>query len=144
MVTTAEHEQLTGPAAREATERLNEFARHVVFEGRVITDRKRLRRQLQKHDHHLYFGEFVTCVYSHDRALCHRSDAQSGPSLPDCVPLKCRNVALTRDNRAAISDHLSEIDGLLRDPERWAPYVLHRLRERRNEVAGFVARHERS
>ena len=141
MVTTGQYEQLTGPAAAEATKRLDEFARHVVFDGRVITDRKRMQRVLKKHDHRLHFGEFVTCVYNRDRAMCHHTDAGDGPSLPDCLPLKCRNVALTADNRAEIAQHLAELDDLIADSHSWAPYVLSRVRERRDEVAEFLHKH---
>jgi hypothetical protein len=44
MVTSTKHRRLTEPAAAEAEARLQEFARHVVFKGKVITDRRRLKR----------------------------------------------------------------------------------------------------
>jgi integrase len=140
MVTTSGHRRLTGPAAAEAEARLDEFARHVVFEGKVVTDRKRLQRILDRHQPHVYFGKFVTCVHNRDRALCRRDDDSEGPNLHGCVPLRCRNVALTRDNRAAVVEHLAELDARLDNPDRWAPLVLTRLREERSEVAAFLDR----
>ena len=144
LVTSGEHRRLTGPAAKEAEARLDEFARHVVFEGRVITDRKRLQRELDRHNHEIYFGRFVTCVHDPDRALCRRGAVNGEqPSLPDCIPLKCRNVALTQNNRQAIASHLLELDGHIANPDKWAPYVLHRLRSRRDEIETFLARAHR-
>ncbi len=140
MVTSTEHRRLTGPAAAEAEARLQEFARHIVFEGKVITDRRRLKRELDKHDPHVYFGEFVTCIHNPDRALCRRPDGQYGPSLSDCLPLRCRNVALTPENRAAVAERLAELDTLLTTPDRWTPLIQHRLKAERAEIAEFLDR----
>lgn len=61
-----EHVRLTGPAARDAEQRLAGFARHATFDGQVITDQARLRRVLAHHDPHVYTGTFVTCAYNAD------------------------------------------------------------------------------
>ncbi len=139
LVTSSEYLSLTGPSAKEAERRLARFARHVVFDGRVIADRKRLERELNRHDHRIFFGQFVTCVYDPDRALCLREKSSDDkPSMPDCVPLRCRNVALTEDNREAVAAHLADLDVLIENTAAWAPYVLHRLEMRRAEVAQFL------
>jgi hypothetical protein len=81
--------------------RLAEFEPHVQFHSKVINDTKRLKRHVDRHDPYIYPGAFVTCVYDADRALCRRSDGKEGSSLPDCMPLRCRNVILTGDNADA-------------------------------------------
>ncbi|MBQ0927541.1 site-specific integrase [Saccharopolyspora endophytica] len=141
--TSTETAQLTGPAAAEAQQRLAEFARHAVFEGRVVTDEARLARIMARHDPHLYPGTFITCVYNPDRALCRRknNDTEQGPVMGDCQPLACRNTTLTPDNRDTLAHRLAELDQALADGDRLAPYVRHRLQQQHDELAEFLARH---
>jgi hypothetical protein len=134
-----DHHRLSGPAAEEAEARLAEFERHVQFHGKVFNDAKRMKRHMDRHDPHVYPGAFVTCIYNADRALCRRSDEEDGPSLPDCVPLRCRNVALTEENLNAFVDYLATIDRTLANGDALAPFVRHRLEQRRAEIAGFLA-----
>lgn len=61
-----------------------------------------------------------------------------GPFLPDCQPLKCRNVALTAENRDALNNWLTSIDKTLASGVL-APYVRDRLEHRRAEVAQLLA-----
>lgn len=129
--------QLTGPAAAEAESRLSAFESDVQFLGKVIADEKRLARHMRRHDPHIYPGEFVTCVYNPDRALCRRGDAD-GPSLPDCQPLKCRNVALTAENADAFLAWLQHMDHVLANGVLLAPYVRDRMEQRRAELADFL------
>ncbi|MGW3021320.1 hypothetical protein [Streptomyces longwoodensis] len=132
--------QLSGPAAAEAESRLSAFESDVQFLGKVISDEKRLARHMRRHDPHIYPGEFVTCVYNPDRALCRRGDAD-GPSLPDCQPLKCRNVALTTENADAFLAWLQRMEHALANGVLLAPYVRDRMQQRRAELADFLEAH---
>ncbi|GAA3082396.1 hypothetical protein GCM10020000_80490 [Streptomyces olivoverticillatus] len=96
---------------------------------------------MKRNDPHVYPGEFVTCVYNPDRALCRRTTDGEGPSLPDCQPLKCRNVALSRQNKDALTTWLAQADGQLARADVVAPYVRHRLEHRRQEVADLLTAH---
>ncbi|WP_405625860.1 hypothetical protein OG933_06635 [Streptomyces sp. NBC_00016] len=129
--------RLAGPAGEEAEARLKAIARDVQFPGKVIADRKRLQRHITRHDPHVYPGEFVTCVYNPDRALCRRAETD-GPSLQHCQPLACRNVALTTSNIDAFRRWLVQMEERLGDPTM-APYLRGRLAQRRDEVAQFLA-----
>ncbi|MFD3612608.1 hypothetical protein ACFWXA_31990 [Streptomyces atroolivaceus] len=141
LITSHEFHRLTGPAAAEAESRLATFERHVQFDGKVINDRKRLQRHMDRHDPHIYPGEYVTCVHNRDRALCHRGDGVEGPSLPDCQPLRCRNVALTSENIAHMRDALADYDRELAPgrAELLAPFERHRLQTLRQEIVDFLA-----
>ncbi|MDH6709893.1 integrase [Kitasatospora sp. MAA19] len=138
LITSDEFHRLTGPAAAEAESRLAEFERHVQFQGKVINDAKRLQRHMTRHDPHIYPGRYVTCVHNPDRALCRRDDGQAGPSLPDCQPLRCRNVALSAENTAHLRAALEAHDRELARADQLAPFVRHRLQTRRQELADFL------
>ncbi len=86
-------------------------------------------------------GQYVTCVYNPDRALCHRRDSADGPCLPDCQPLACRNVALTSANIAALTRHQAHLEQALHPTGIIAPYVRHRLEEQHAEINAFLASH---
>jgi hypothetical protein len=139
LIVNHEHHRLLGPAAEEAEARLTEFERHVQFHGKVFNDDKRMKRHMDRHDPHVYPGRFVTCAHHADRALCRRGDGEDGPSLPDCVPLRCRNVALTEKNVDAFVGYLATIDRMLANGDALAPYVRHRLEQRRVQIARFLA-----
>ncbi|MDX3525976.1 hypothetical protein P1P75_05885 [Streptomyces sp. ID05-39B] len=130
-------QKLTGPAADEAEARLAALEDEIDFSGKVITDPKRLARHMRRHDPHIYPGKFVTCVYNPDRALCRRSDSD-GPSLPDCQPLKCRNVALTAENADAFLAWLQRLERALANGVILAPYVRDRMEQRRTELTEFL------
>ncbi|MFB7475573.1 hypothetical protein [Kitasatospora sp. NPDC056184] len=131
-------QRLAGPAADEAEARLAAMESDVQFLGKIITDRKRLDRFMRRNDPHIYPGQFVTCVYNPDRALCRR-DATDGPSLPDCQPLKCRNVALTNDNKEAFTAWLQRLEASLANATVLAPYVRDRLEQQRDDITQFLA-----
>ena len=133
-----EHHHLVGPAAEEAHARLADFETHIQFRGKVITDRKRLERHMRAHDPHIYPGKYVTCVYDPDRALSHQHPPTLGPSLPDCQPLRCRNVALTPQNIQVLTEWITRIDHTLAAGDVLAPYLRDRLQHRRAEVAQFL------
>lgn len=142
LITGHGHHQLAGPAAAEAEARLTEFERHVTFHGKIITDHRRLKRIMDRHDPGIYPGQYVTCVYNPDRALCQRRDGAEGPCLPDCQPLACRNVALTSANIAALTRHQAHLGRALKDPGVIAPYVRHRLEEQHAEITVFLTSHQ--
>ena len=143
LVTSHGQHPLTGPAAAEAEARLADLQRHVTFDGKVITDARRLRRIMDRHDPRIYPGQYVTCVYNPDRALCRRGGGATGPFLPDCQPLACRNVALTSGNIAALTVHRAQLEQALERGSVIAPYVRHRLEEQLSEMTAFLARHGR-
>jgi hypothetical protein len=139
MVEGHEHQRLAGPAAAEAQARLEELGRQVGFAGTVVTDPRRLQLIMRRHDPGVFPGEFVTCVFNPDKALCLRDATPSNktPALADCQPMACRNVALTGDNLAAWQQHLAQLDQALGD-DTLAPYLRHRLRQQRDDIAGFL------
>ncbi|PXY16994.1 hypothetical protein [Prauserella muralis] len=143
MIDGHEHHDLRGPAAGEAQARLAEFGRKVAYAGSVVTDPKRLAKIMKRDDPKIYFGEFVTCVHNPAKALCRRKLALDGrtalPDLGDCQPLRCRNVALTPDNLAALATQLSTLDTILESSEVLAPYVAHRLEQQRCDLAALLA-----
>ncbi|HEY4850565.1 MAG TPA: hypothetical protein VII22_07200 [Streptosporangiaceae bacterium] len=136
-----EHQQLTGPAATEAASRLASFATHTRFAGQVTTDPRRLARLMARHDPAIYPGEYVTCIYSHTKALCTRS---TGPDLGSCRPLECRNAAFTTANRDALRDELARIDASLTRTPALPPYLQHTLASRRDAIAAFLAANQRA
>jgi hypothetical protein len=138
-----DHDQhrLTGPAATEAEARLAEFRRHVTFEGKIVTDPRRLKLVMTKHDPHIYPGEYVTCVYNADRALCRR-DKDDSPSLPDCQPFACRNVALDTANIDALDRHRKHLQTAIDQGAMIAPYMRHRLETQLGEITAFLSRHD--
>jgi hypothetical protein len=139
MVEGHQHQRLAGPAAAEAESRLAELARHASFAGMVVTDPRRLKLIMRRHDPGVFPGEFVTCVFNPDKALCLRTGTPSGqgPALADCQPLACRNVALTGDNLAAWRQHLADLEQTLGDATL-APYLRHRLTQQRDDIARFL------
>ncbi|MEU9048749.1 MULTISPECIES: hypothetical protein [unclassified Kitasatospora] len=94
---------------------------------------------MARHDPHIYPGQYVTCVHNPDRALCRRDDGGDGPSLPDCQPLRCRNVALSTANTDHLRAALDAHDRELARADQLAPFVRHRLQTRRQELAEFLA-----
>ena len=94
---------------------------------------------MDRHDPRIYPGQYVTCVYNPDRALCHRQDGTDAPSLRDCQPLACRNVALTSANVAALADHQANLEQALEPRDLLAPYVRHRLEDQLAEITAFLA-----
>jgi hypothetical protein len=138
MVERHEHTRLAGPAADEAGIRLQEFGGHVGFAGTVPADRRQLAKLMARHDPHIYPGRFVTCVHNPDRALCHNG-TRTSPSLGDCQPLACRNVALTDANLAEWDQQLADIDRALDgDGTALAPYVRDRLTQRRTMIVKLI------
>jgi integrase len=142
---THRHDNLVGPGAQEATHRLSEFGIHTDgFAGTVISDERRLARLMKRHDPGIYPGTYVTCVYSHDKALCRPTTDTAGnvlPELGDCKPLACRNVALTSDNVAAWRAELDDISHQLSRRPRLPPLLEHRLDQRRQAITVFLNRH---
>jgi integrase len=137
-----EHHDLRGPAADQAQARLDNLARKTAYSGSIITDPKRLGRIMRRDDPKIYPGRFVTCVYDPRKALCRRQHTAGGeglmPDLGSCQPLRCNNVALSAENRAALADHLHRLDTHLRIADVLPPYVAHRLSEQRKDLAAML------
>ena len=127
-----QHHDLTGPAAAEAAARLRAFAG---FAGQVSTDPRRIARLMASHDPAIYPGEYVTCIYSHPRALCAHSD---GPDLGTCQPLRCRNAAFTLTNRDTLRTELANIDASLTQAPALPPYLQHTLTNRRQAITALL------
>jgi hypothetical protein len=139
MVEGHQHQRLAGPAAAEAHARLEQLGRQVGFAGTVVTDPRRLKLIMRRHDPGIFPGQFVTCVFNPDKALCLRAGTPSSktPALADCQPGACRNVALTGDNLTAWQQHLARLDQALSDPTL-APYLQHRLRQQHHDITRFL------
>jgi hypothetical protein len=137
-----EHHDLRGPAADQAKARLDNLARQTAYSGSIITDPKRLGRIMRRDDPKIYPGRFVTCVYDPNKALCRRQHNADGqglmPDLGSCQPLRCNNVALTADNRAALAERLHKLEGHLRTADVLPPYVAHRLTEQRKDLVALL------
>lgn len=104
MIDSHQHAGLTGPSAEEAARRLTDFGERAQFQGKVALDRHRLKRIMKRHDPAIYPGEYITCVNDPAKALCEkarRGNSEGLPSHGGCLPLSCRNVALTPENTAA-------------------------------------------
>ncbi|MDH6245067.1 hypothetical protein [Mycobacterium sp. OTB74] len=141
MVDRHEHNGLVGPAAADAHRRLNEFDLATSFPGRVVTDRQRLLRILNKHDPAVYPGRYVTCVYDHTKALCRaKNGTDSSPDLSGCKPLSCGNVALSSSNVDAWNAELSAIDSDLSLGGPLPPLLHTQLEQRRDHISSFLAR----
>ncbi|MFI5591199.1 hypothetical protein ACIA5G_39535 [Amycolatopsis sp. NPDC051758] len=140
LATDHDHPDLTGPAAAEAGRRLDGFAS--AFAGTVVTDPVRLRRILRRDDPAIYPGEYVTCVFNPDTALCLTDRARpAAPELSACRPLDCANVALTRTNVAALRREAEHLTHELQPPSPLPPLLEHRLAERRDRITAYLARH---
>jgi hypothetical protein len=134
-----DHGPLTGPAADEALRRLEELGEHQRLAGQVVTDPRRLQRLMKRHDPAIYPGKYVTCVYSHAKALC---GGDSQPDLASCQPLRCRNVALTPGNRDTLAEEIASLDAALTAVPVLPPLLQHRLRDRRQAITDFLARNQ--
>ncbi|ASR39967.1 hypothetical protein BAY61_32310 (plasmid) [Prauserella marina] len=146
MVDQHEHKNLAGPAADEAARRLEDFGDRARFAGKVITDRRRLDRLMNRGDPAIYPGKYVTCIHTHATALCQQRRDSDGALRPDhgtCKPLACRNVALTADNIDNLRDEAARIDRELQARPVLPPLVTHQLRTRATEIETFLARHTR-
>ena len=136
-----QHTQLTGPAADEATRRLEEFGNRAGFRGKVVLDDSRLRRLMTRHDPAVYPGEYVTCVHDHSKALCEKARSRRSEGLPDhggCKPLACRNVALTPGNVASWHGEIDKITERLAARPPLPPLLRRRLEDRRTEITAFL------
>jgi hypothetical protein len=139
-----QHTAYTGPAAAEASRRLEEFRNQAEFTGTVVTDPRRLARLIKNHDPAIYPGRYATCVYNPDKALCVRTKDAAGtlrPTLGDCKPLECNNVALTEDNSAALQVEYEALLSQLAERPTLPPLLQNRLTARAEAIAAFIARH---
>ncbi|MED7828580.1 hypothetical protein VXC91_43765, partial [Streptomyces chiangmaiensis] len=137
MIEAHQHTDLAGPSAEEAARRLKDFGDRAHFQGQVALDKHRLKRVLKRHDPAIYPGEYVTCVNDPVKALCEkarRGNSEGLPSHGGCLPLACRNVALTPENTAAWQREITRIDKRLASRPTLAPRLDTLLRSRRTEM----------
>lgn len=80
MIDAHEHKDLAGPAADEAARRLENFGEQARFQGKVITDHRRLERLMKHGDPAIYPDKYVTCVHTHATALCRNAATASRSS----------------------------------------------------------------
>ncbi|MEU5325658.1 hypothetical protein [Streptomyces parvus] len=141
MIDAHQHLYLAGPSAEEAARRLQDFGDRAQFQGQVATDKHRMRRIMKKHDPAVYPGEYITCVNDPSKALCEkarRGNSEGLPSHGGCLPLACRNVALTPENVAAWQREVARIDKRLASRPTLAPRLRQLLQSRRSEVVEFL------
>jgi integrase len=141
MIDSHQHAGLAGPSAEEAARRLTDFGERVQFQGQVTLDRHRLKRIMKRHDPAIYPGEYITCVNDPAKALCEkarRGNSEGLPSHGGCLPLVCRNVALTPENVAAWQRELARIDKRLGSRPTLTPRLRQLLQGRRAEIAEFL------
>lgn len=141
MIEAHQHLDLAGPSAEEAARRLQDFGERAQFQGQVALDKHRLKRIMKRHDPAVYPGEYITCVNDPVKALCEkarRGNSEGLPSHGGCLPLACRNVALTAENTAAWQREIARIDKRLASRPTLAPRLRQRLQNRRAEVVEFL------
>lgn len=146
MVDRNEHTRLAGPASEEAERRLASLAADPAFAGTVTTDRRRLLRLIEVHGPAVYPGQYVTCVYNPDKALCRTRTGvdDDTPDQSNCKPLACRNVALTDENLDTWRNELATIDRDRRSVPLLPPLLIARLEARQIQVARFVTQYQES
>ncbi|MFF9244702.1 hypothetical protein ACF1AY_38235 [Streptomyces sp. NPDC014776] len=141
MIEAHQHLDLAGPSAEEAARRLKDFGDRAQFQGQVALDKHRLKRIMKRHDPAVYPGEYITCVNDPAKALCEkarRGNSEGLPSHGGCLPLACRNVALTAENTSALQREIARIDKRLASRPTLAPRLRQRLQRRRAEVVEFL------
>ncbi|MFI5864660.1 hypothetical protein [Streptomyces sp. NPDC051546] len=141
MIEAHPHLDLAGPSAEEAARRLKDFGERAQFQGQTALDKNRLKRIMKRHDPAIYPGEYITCVNDPAKALCEkarRGNSEGLPSHGGCLPLDCRNVALTPENVAAWQRVIAHIDRRLASRPLMPPLRRQVLQNRRAEVVEFL------
>ena len=99
---------------------------------------------MAQHDPAIYPGDYVTCVFDPNRALClRRHDPTDRPAPLSCQPLECANVpnvALTADNNDAWDREIATTERHLNATPPLPPMLAARLRERRDAMVAFADR----
>jgi hypothetical protein len=80
------------------------------------------------------------CVYSGDRALCHRLDAAEAPRLDRCQPA-CANIARTDTHAEQLRQHAQALDKQAASQALPDP-LADRLTRRAENLRTLVDRHE--
>jgi hypothetical protein len=141
MIEGHEHSDLRGPAAHTAQRRLQEWGSQ--FGGAVITDNHQMKRLMRRADPAIYPGTFAMCVFDPDKAMCYQQRDTAGrkqPTTSSCQPLDCSNVALTKQNIAALRTEHSRIEHELAIRPSLPPLLKHRLQDRRERILQFLVR----
>jgi integrase len=141
MIEAHQYLDLAGPSAEEAARRLKDFGDRAQFQGQVGLDKHRLRRIMKRNDPAIYPGEYITCVNDPAKALCEKARRGNSEGLPyhgGCLPLACRNVALTPENVAAWQRVIARIDKRFAARPTLPPLRRQFLENRRAEVVEFL------
>ncbi|MFE7277841.1 hypothetical protein [Streptomyces sp. NPDC057623] len=141
MIEAHQHLDLAGPSAEEAARRLKDFGDRAQFQGQVALDKHRLKRIMKRNDPAIYPGEYITCVNDPAKAICEKARRGNSEGLPwdgGCMPLACRNVALTPENVAAWQRVIAGIDKRLASRPTLPPLRRQHLQNRRIEVVEFL------
>ena len=141
MIEGHEHSDLRGPAAHTAQRRLQEWGSQ--FGGAVITDNHQMKRLMRRADPAIYPGTFAMCVFDPAKAMCYQQRDTTGrkqPTTSSCQPLDCSNVALTKQNIAALRTEHGRIEHELAIRPSLPPLLKHRLEDRRERILQFLAR----
>ncbi|MFI6688747.1 hypothetical protein [Streptomyces sp. NPDC050485] len=141
MIEAHQHLDLAGPSAEEAARRLKDFGDRAQFQGQIALDKHRLKRIMKRNDPAIYPGEYITCVNDPAKALCEkarRGNSEGLPSHGGCLPLACRNVALTPENVAVWQREVARIDRRLASRPTLAPRLRQLQKNRRAEVVEFL------
>jgi len=138
-----EYCDLQGPSAEEAATRLADFAARAQYQEKIALDKNRLLRIMKKNDPAIYSSEYITCVHNAATTLCEKAKRSREEHMPDhggCLPLACRNVALTTRNAQAWKREFDRIETRLAARPPQPPLEHTRLAGRRDEIAEFLAR----
>lgn len=138
MIEQHEHASLGGPGAKEAFLRLEEMGKSGHFAGTVQTDSKRFARLMKTHGPEVYPGEYVTCAFRSEKALCHVGE--DGPDLHSCQPLACANVALTAKNVQRWERELTQIEADIEQRPALPPLLVSRLNHQREQIIRLLAK----
>lgn len=82
LVTGHGHHRLAGPAATDAEARLTELGRHVTFHGKIITDPRRLKRIMDRHDPRIYPASTSPASTNPTGHYATAGTALTGPACP--------------------------------------------------------------
>lgn len=143
MIEAHQHLELAGPSAAEAAERLKDFGERAQYQGKTALDKNRLLRIMKRNDPAIYPGEYITCVHNPTTALCEKAKTTRAEGLPEhggCLPLACRNVALTAENVQTWQRELRRIECRLAARPPLPPLQAARLTARHTEITEFLTR----
>jgi hypothetical protein len=102
-----------------------------------------MKRLMRRADPAIYPGTFAMCVFDPDKAMCDQQRDTAGreqPTTSSCQPLDCSNVALMKQNVAALRTEQGRIEHELAIRPSLPPLLKHRLQDRRERILQFLLR----